>query len=54
MNEKKSTRTLEQLVEGFKTPAGKFEGFDKNMSPEEKVIFKGWLAEMRAPRYKRC
>lgn len=49
MTEKKTTRTLEQLVEGFKASAGKFEEFDKNMTAEEKVIFKGWLAEMRAP-----
>jgi hypothetical protein len=42
-------RTLDQLVEDFKASAGNFTAFNDNMNDDEKVIFKGWLAGMRAP-----
>jgi len=46
-NKEKTPRTLEQLVADFNASAGKFEEFNNNMSAREKVIFKGWLADMR-------
>jgi hypothetical protein len=48
MSSKENTpRTLEQLVADFKSSAGNFENFNNNMSAREKVVFKGWLADMR-------
>jgi len=46
---KKANRTLEQLVADFKSSGGNFTLFNDNMNADEKVMFKGWLAEMRAP-----
>lgn len=49
MTGKNTNRTLEQLVADFKASEGNFTAFNEGMNEEEKVIFKGWLAEMRAP-----
>jgi hypothetical protein len=46
---KKANRTLEQLVADFKESEGNFTVFNDNMNADEKIIFKEWLAEMRAP-----
>jgi hypothetical protein len=49
MTVENTNRTLEQLVVDFKASEGNFTAFNEGMNEEEKVIFKDWLAEMRAP-----
>jgi superoxide dismutase len=44
----KTTRTLENLVEDFKSSFGNFQTFNKGMDAREKTIFKGWLNKLRA------
>jgi hypothetical protein len=46
---KNTNRTLEQLVADFKASGGNFTVFNDNMNVDEKTMFKGWLAGMRAP-----
>jgi hypothetical protein len=45
--EVKSPRTLEVLIQEFKDSVGNFATFNKNLGPEEKTVFRGWLRKMR-------
>jgi len=47
-NEEKAPRTLEQLIADFNASSGEFAKFHKELGEREKVIFKGWLHQMRA------
>jgi hypothetical protein len=49
-NPEKAQRPLEVLVQEFKKSVGNFADFNQNMTPKERVEFKGWLAEMRTNR----
>ena len=46
-NVEKTPRTLEVLVQEFKNSVGNFATFNRNMSARERVIFKGWLNQLR-------
>jgi len=41
-------RSLDQLVKDFEASSGNFAGFHKGMSEREKILFKGWLHQMRS------
>ena len=41
------TRTLEELKSEFVTTPGDFDDFHKGMNGREKLLFKGWIQEMR-------
>lgn len=47
-NEEKAPRTLEQLIADFNASSGEFAKFHKELGEREKVLFKGWLHQMRA------
>jgi hypothetical protein len=46
-NPEKAQRPLEVLVQEFKKSVGNFADFNRNMTPKERISFKGWLAELR-------
>jgi hypothetical protein len=46
-NPAKTQRPLEVLVQEFKNSVGNFTAFNRNMTPKERTVFKGWLAELR-------
>jgi len=46
-NAEKTPRTLEALVQEFKSSVGNFATFNRSMTPKERTVFKGWLAELR-------
>jgi hypothetical protein len=41
------TRTLEKLKSEFITTVGDFDDFHRKMNGREKLLFKGWIQEMR-------
>ncbi len=41
------TRTLKELKEEFISKSGDFDDFHKGMNGREKLLFKGWIQEMR-------
>lgn len=43
----KTPRALEVLVQEFRNSAGNFAEFNKNMDARERILFKGWLQQMR-------
>jgi hypothetical protein len=47
-NEEKTPRTLEQLIAEFNASSGEFAKFHKELSEREKILFKGWLHQLRA------
>lgn len=47
-NSEKTPRSLEQLVTDFNASSGEFAKFHKGMNEREKILFKGWLHQMRA------
>jgi len=47
-NEEKTPRTLEQLIADFNASSGEFAKFHKELGEREKILFKGWLHQMRA------
>ena len=47
-NPETTPRSLEQLIADFKASAGNFNQFHKELSEREKILFKGWLHQMRS------
>lgn len=47
-NKERTPRSISQLVQDFEDSAGNFKKFHKGMNEREKVLFKGWLARLRA------
>ena len=47
-NTEKTPRSLEQLIADFNASSGEFAKFHKAMNEREKILFKGWLHQMRA------
>ena len=45
--EVKEPRALEVLVQEFKNSAGNFALFNRNMDERERILFKGWLQNLR-------
>ena len=46
-NQEKAPRPLEVLVQEFKNSVGNFATFNRNMTPKERTVFKGWLNQLR-------
>lgn len=53
MEENKQPRSLQRLIQDFKSSAGNFEKFHQGMDARENSLFKGWLERMRKeiPRF---
>jgi hypothetical protein len=45
--EVKEPRALEVLVQEFKNSVGNFNKFNRGMDSREKILFKGWLQNLR-------
>ena len=46
-NSERTPRGLQEIVKDFAAAAGNFKAFHKDMNEREKVLFKGWLHQMR-------
>ena len=45
-------RTLKKLIEEFEASSGEFSKWHRCLTDKEKMLFKGWLQDMRAPNPK--
>jgi hypothetical protein len=46
-NSERTPRGLDQIIKDFEAAAGNFKAFNKGMNEREKVLFRGWLHQMR-------
>ena len=46
-NSERTPRGLQEIVKDFESAAGNFKAFNKGMNEREKVLFRGWLHQMR-------
>ena len=46
-NSERTPRGIQEIVKDFAAAAGNFKAFHKGMNEREKVLFKGWLHQMR-------
>jgi hypothetical protein len=53
MKDQKQSRSLKKLIKDFRSCAGRFDEFNTFMDLREKILFKGWLTQMRKeiPRF---
>ena len=47
-NQERTPRGIDELIQDFQSLSGQFLKFQRGLNEREKVLFKGWLSQLRA------